>query len=91
MPDAKILATTVTPNASGAIVELQISDAPLDAEVWAIRLNLSVQIPDFDLPLLAHLQREAMRIADKALDALTRAIEREVLQTSHNVSPAVKK
>lgn len=90
VPNAKILETTVTPNARGSVVQLQISDAPLDAEAWAIRLTLSVQIPAYRLPLVAHVEREAINIADDVLAALLRNMAEEIQAGRHNLRPTLK-
>jgi hypothetical protein len=94
MPRAEILATTVTTNDAGAIVQLQISDASLESESFGVRLILTVQLPSYRLPFLAQIEREAMRVADKALDALCREREQElnaVVPSLSNLSPALKK
>lgn len=88
----KILQTVVTPNENGAVVQLQISDGSLDAEYAAIRLTLAVQVPEYDVPLLAHLQREAMAIAREALLALERALGQEIQSDMHrDLRPKIKK
>ncbi len=88
VPNAKILETTVIPNAGGSLVQLQISDAPLDAEAWAIRLTLSVQIPAYRLPLLAHVEREAINIADDVLGTLLRTMAEEIQKSRHDLHPS---
>lgn len=74
----EIRATTVTPNASGALVQLHISDATHPDAVAATSLTLAVQVPAFDGPLLAHLQREAMEIAYNVLGELREQTAREI-------------
>lgn len=70
--DAKIHETTVTPNADGALVQLRISDAsPGDADA-ANRLILAVQVPAVGLAPLAEIERQALDLADTALQALLR-------------------
>jgi hypothetical protein len=67
MPSAQILETIVTPTGSSSTIQLYISDAPRDAEDAGIRLTLTVSIPAYRVPLLAHLQRDAL---DKAAETL---------------------
>lgn len=72
LPDAKILETTVTPNAGGAVVRLQIADGPLDPASYSILLELSVKIPLPRLATLAQIERDAMDLANSVLAALLR-------------------
>ena len=76
--EAKILETIVTPNADGAVVQIQISDAPLDAEAWAIRLTLAVQGPLARRPLLDQVQHDAIDQANTALAALLRDLKEKI-------------
>lgn len=84
MADAQILQTTVTQDAGGAVVQLQISDAPLLAEDAAIRLILTVRVPGFLTPLLAHLERAAMTEARNVLSALLQSKGQEIQEKPHN-------
>jgi hypothetical protein len=74
MGELKIFSTTVTPNASGALVQMYVSDAPQDAEDAAIRIALTAQVPSYALPLLVHVQRGAL---DKVITAL-KTVERNL-------------
>ena len=84
LPNAKIRATTVAPNADGLFVEAEVSDAetPPDASAAAtpptVRLSVGVQIPTSHLPTLASIQREALRLAECILAALGRLIDEEI-------------
>jgi len=91
MSKAEIRETIVTPDASGTLVQLQISDVPLPAEDAAIRITLAVRVPEYRLPLLAHLQREAMRTASAILRDLTQDLGSEIQDTSYDLSPTPKR
>lgn len=68
MPNASILRTIVTPDASGAAVELLISDGSLLDETPDMRITLAIRVsPAYQTPLVAHYEREAMKIAQAAL------------------------
>ena len=84
MPNAKIQETTVSPDASGATVQLQISDVPLPAEDAAIRITLAVRVPAYRCPLLAHYQREAIQIALDQLRDLALKLGIEIQNQTHN-------
>jgi hypothetical protein len=91
MPDVEIRETAIAPDADGAIVRLQLSDAPLLSENATIRIDLSVRLPAYKLPLLAHFQREAMQIASESLRKLDREIGQAIQETSHTLKPALKR
>lgn len=85
--NVEILETIVTPDANGTLVQLQISDKPLLAEDAAIRLVLTVRVPALELPLLVHLQREAMKVGSDALRAVLQDLASQIQQTPHDVNP----
>jgi hypothetical protein len=90
----EIRETTVLPDENGAIVRLQISDAPLLSEDAAIRLILAVRVPAFQSPLLAQLEREAMKAAIEALRGLVQDKAKEIQEMegiSHNLDPVRKR
>jgi hypothetical protein len=91
MPDVEIRETTIGPDADGAIVRLQLSDAPLLSESATIRIDLSVRLPEYKLPLLAHFQREAMQMAIEVLRKLDREIDQDIQETSHTPRPIPKR
>jgi hypothetical protein len=72
LPDAKICATTVTPNADGFFVE-QVADgeAPTDESAAipppTVRLSVGVQIPASRLPTLASVQKDAMHLLTRKI------------------------
>ncbi len=84
---AEIRETIVTASASGAVVQLQISDAPLQDESPGIRLTLLVKVAEYRLPLLAHLQREAMKLASDALVCLLKQMAGEIREGCHPLDP----
>lgn len=92
MPDAEIRETIVVPEANGgAVVQLQISDAPLPAEDATILIRLTVKLPAYKLPLLAHLQREAMDAASRILRDLHLAVGQDIQETSYPPNPRLNK
>lgn len=78
MPTVKIYETIVSPDSGGTLVQLQISDAPLADEIWAIRLTLAARVPAFEGPLLVHVQRAAVLEAVSTLKALADDLLQEV-------------
>ncbi len=72
LPDARILETTVTPNAAGSTIRLVISDESLDPASGTIRLTLSVQIRPRTRATLASIELDAMDFANSVLAALCR-------------------
>jgi len=82
LPAAKILETTVTPSAGGAVVRLQISDGSLDPASGTMRLSLSVQILLPRLATLAQIEHDAMDFANSVLADLLRQKKTE-LRSGH--------
>ena len=82
LPDAKILETTVIPNADGSVVRLQISDGSPDLASGSIHLNLSVKIPLRYLATLAQIEHDAMDLANSVLAALVRQ-KKDELRPGH--------
>lgn len=78
LPAAKILETTVIPNADGLVVRLQISDGSLDPASGSIHLSLSVQIQPPPLAPLAQIERDAMDWANSVLADLVRQTNAEL-------------
>jgi hypothetical protein len=90
MADAEIRETIVVPNADGAVVRLQISDAPLLSESPAILIQMSVRLPAYSMPLLAHYQREALRVTMEVLRKLNTEIGQEIQSSQYDLSPTQK-
>ncbi len=84
---AEIRATTVTPDASGSLVQIHISDAKHPDAVAAIDLTLTVRVPAYEAPLLAQVQREAMSIAELALGELREKAAAEIRRTRLDLKP----
>ena len=72
LPDAKILETTVVPNADWSVVRLQISDGSPDPASGSIHLTLSVRIQPPRLARLAQVEHDAMDFANSVLADLVR-------------------
>lgn len=92
LPNAKILETTILPDAGGVTVRLQIADAPLqslDAASAGFHLALSVRLPAYQSPLLVHMEREAIDVAHTVLSALLRDLKDEI-QPRHDLHPNLK-
>ena len=91
MSGPEIRETTATPDADGSVVQLHISDAPPLSESPGIRLQLSVKIPAYETPLLAHLQREVMKRAKDVLEALLQKLASEIQhQPDNELNPKLK-
>jgi len=86
LPDAKILETTVTPNADGSVVRLQIADGSLDPASYSILLEISVKIPIPRLAALAQIEHDALDFADSVLSELARQ-KKEELRTGRRGGP----
>jgi hypothetical protein len=78
MANTKIQETRILPASDGVVVQLHIADAPPDAEFASIRVDLMVKLPRYELPLVAHLQREAMTHVQKALTLLQQQLGQEI-------------
>ena len=90
LSDAKILENTRIRHVGGSVVQLQISDAPLDAEAGAIRLALSVPIPSYRMRLLAQVEREVIDAADTVLHSLLQKMATEIQASRHDLHPTVR-
>ena len=72
LPNAKIVETTVVPNAGGSVVRLQISDGLPDLASGSIHITLSVQIQPPRIARLAQIEHDAMDFANSVLADLVR-------------------
>ena len=80
--------TTISPTKSGSIVQMHISDAPLEAEHAEVVVKLTVTLPKYAGPLLlAQAQREAIRTAQLILSQQADALMREIGQTNADLEP----
>jgi hypothetical protein len=80
----EIRETIVTPDSSGQVVQLQISDEPLQHESPGILVQLSVCVPHHRTPLLAYLQREAMKRANDEIHKLLQPWAAEIQHKPDN-------
>lgn len=87
MPDPEIRETIVTPDAGGSVVQLQISDGPLQVGPSEILIHVSAKLPAYKAPLFAQLQREAMRRAQDALSMLLQKLASEITAAGHALNP----
>jgi hypothetical protein len=83
----EIRETIVTPVANGQVVQLHISDVPLDDEGGAFRLVLRAKLPSFRTPLVRQLQREAMKIAQDKMTDLLKNLASEIQKTELSPEP----
>jgi hypothetical protein len=67
MPKPEILRTIVAPDGDGTAVEIHISDGSPPHENGAIPITLALRVGAYELPLVAHLQHEAVNLAIKLL------------------------
>lgn len=84
MAKTEIRETTVSPDGDGSIVRLQISDAPPPYESATMHLQLTVRLPAYEPPLLAHLQREAIDAAVQELRVHLQGLYQEIQRNPHN-------
>jgi hypothetical protein len=90
LPNAKILQTIVTPDASGSQIQLEVSDALQLDEEAGIRITLSVHLPDYETTTLLHLQRLAISAAQDALREIYHALGVELTGTRYDQAPTLK-
>jgi hypothetical protein len=83
----EIRQTIVTPDVSGSVVQLHISDVAPDDEGATFRLVLLAKLPAFQTPSLAHLQREAMKIAQDALTPLLQRLATDLKAGGQDLNP----
>jgi hypothetical protein len=84
----EIRETIVTPDVSGSLVQLHISDVVLDAEDATIRLILLAKLPPYKTPpVLAQLQRAAMKRAQDALTPILQDLAAELQQANQANDP----
>lgn len=82
--------TIVTPDASGDVVQLRISDAPLGDEPAPFQLTILAKLPAYQAPALTQLQRAAMKMAKDALSELIQKLVAEIQQGGHPLEPRPK-
>jgi hypothetical protein len=83
----EIRQTIVTPGTNGDIVQLHISDAPLGDAAASVALHLTATVPFLESPLLPHLQREAMMIAQETLNAMLQRAAHEITAAGQGLEP----
>lgn len=77
----------VTPGTNGDMVQLHISDAPLGDAAASVALHITATVPFLEAPLLLHLQREAMMVAQQTLGAMVQKTAHEIAAAGHGVEP----
>jgi hypothetical protein len=86
----EIRETIVTPDASADVVQLRISDVPLDDESGSLQLTILAKLRPLKTPTLAHLQRAAMQNAQDALTHLLRFLAKELQESGYGIEPPPK-
>jgi hypothetical protein len=74
----EIRETTISPDGKGTVVRISISDKPPPFESATMLLQMTVRLPEYETPLLAHVQREAVTEADRVLRDLYRNLGEEI-------------
>ncbi|HEY7245839.1 MAG TPA: hypothetical protein VH678_18370 [Xanthobacteraceae bacterium] len=76
--------TTVTPGTTGdVVVRLRISDAALGDEPATFELTVLAELPAYQAPALAQLQRETVKLARDVLHEIVQDLAREIQQGGH--------
>jgi hypothetical protein len=84
MPIA-IRETIVTPADDHDVIQLRISDAPLDAESASLQLTILAKLRPLRTPALAHLQREAMAMAQDALTPILQELAKNLNEAGYGL------
>ena len=87
----EIRETIVTPDPTGDVVQLHISDVGVADEGGAFRLVLRTKLPPFQVAVLAQLQREAMKIAQDTFSELLQNMANEITNAGHNLNPRARR
>jgi hypothetical protein len=70
--------TTITPCDGGQIVQLHISDAPPDDESATFVVKILAKLPSYETPLLLHVQREAISMAQDSLTPILQEMASQI-------------
>jgi len=85
MPIA-IRETIVTPfDDDHDVIQLRISDAPLDDESASLQITILAKLRSLRSPTLGHLQRAAMTSAQDALTPILQALAQELTQSGYGL------
>jgi len=86
--------TIVSPDVNGIAVQILISDEPQQrADEAKFRVTLDLRLSDYDLPLVAQIQRAAIGAAMDELRAIYQSLGVQINNGSghYNLDPTVKK
>jgi hypothetical protein len=83
----EIRETIVTPDPTGDVVQLHISDVAIGDEGGSFRLVLRAKLSPLETPLLAHLEREAVRMAQTALSETLQKLAKQITDAGHRLNP----
>jgi hypothetical protein len=85
MPIA-IQQTTVTPDADGQdVIVLHVSDAKLGDTSATLVVQIAAKVRPLKTPTLAHIQRQAMEIAQDSLTPLLTGLAREIQDSGYGL------
>ena len=87
----EIRETIVTPDPTGDVVQLHISDVAIGDEGGSFRLVLRAKLRPFEAPALAQLQREAMGAVQDALTPLLTELAKEITDSGRGLNPRPRK
>lgn len=91
MATVQIRETTVTPAGKGMTVALYLSDAPKDDGTATFRLALTANVPQYEVPLLAHYQRAALKTADEVIETLRQQLAKTIQAAGMELDPPPRK
>ena len=83
----EIRETIVTPDATGDVVQLHISDAPQDDESATFVVQILAKLPPLEMPLVAQCQRETLKIAQDALSVILQKTAKQITSAGHDLDP----
>lgn len=87
----EIRETIVSPDPTGDLVQLHISDVAPNAEGATFRLVLLAKLPPLEMPLLAQMQRAAMTNAQDALGTILQKMAKEITESGQGLNPRPKR
>lgn len=83
----EIRATNVTHDADGDVVQLHISDAPLEDASASLLIVLTAKLRPMEAPALGHVQRETLILASQSIRDLINDLERVLKHQNYPLEP----
>jgi hypothetical protein len=87
----EIRETIVTSEPDADVVQLHISDVAIGDEGGSFRLVLHAKLRPLETPVLAHLQRAAMALAQDALTEILQKTAKQVTSAGYGLYPTPRK